>query len=89
MLCFIIPSLALALGRGTKILFSSLLNKAISSSQGRLLAASKNTLSLDDLISPSSYISNSVFILLLASCSPEEVLELKIESISSIKIVEG
>ena len=82
-------SLASLLGRGTKILFSSLLKRAASSSQGRLLAANKKTLSLHDLIRPSSYISTSVFILLLASCSPLEVLELIMESISSKKMVLG
>ena len=82
-------SLAFMLGKGTNILFSNLLNRAMSNSQGKLLAANKNTLSFYDLINPSNYIKSSVFILLLASCSPEEVLELKIESISSMNIVLG
>jgi hypothetical protein len=61
----------------------------MSKSQGKLLAANKNTLSPFDLIKPSNYINNSVFILLLASCSPDPVRELIIESISSTNIVLG
>lgn len=83
------PSLASLLGSGTRILFSNLLNNATSNSHGKLLAANKNTLSFYDFISPSNYINSSVFILLLASCSPDEVLEPMIESISSTNIVLG
>ena len=76
-------------GRWTRILFSRRRRRAMSNSHGRLLAASKKTLSPLDLIKPSNYIKSSVFILLLASCSPEELRELRIESISSMKMVLG
>lgn len=71
------------------ILFSTLLRKALSSSQGELVDASKNTFSLSWDQSPSSWISSSVFSLRLASCSPAQSRAIMMESISSMKIVEG
>jgi len=76
-------------GRLTRMRFSSRLSSAMSNSQGRLLAANRKTRSFEFLIRPSSYMRSSVFMRRLASCSPVEVRELSIESISSKKIVLG
>jgi len=81
-------SLASCSGRGTRILFSNHLKRAGSSSHGKFEAASKNTHSFADLISPSSWINSSVFILREASWSPSDLVVM-IESISSRNIVEG
>ena len=64
---------------------------AISKSHGVLLAAITNTCSsVLQPLNPSIWISNSVFIRLEASCSfASLLLELRIESISSRKIVDG
>lgn len=85
----IIYVLASVVGKVTRMRFSSLLSSAMSSSQGKLLAAKRNTRSVRDLIRPSSWIKSSVFMRLDASCSPSALRELRIESISSMKIVVG
>mmetsp|Transcript_70500 Transcript_70500/g.206770 ORF Transcript_70500/g.206770 Transcript_70500/m.206770 type:complete len:216 (-) Transcript_70500:483-1130(-) len=83
-------SLAAALGRFTRIRFSSRRSMALSRSQGRFEAASRKTMSFSRA-RPSIWISSSVFIRRLPSCSPppSPPRALMMESSSSMKIVEG
>mmetsp|Transcript_32491 Transcript_32491/g.85829 ORF Transcript_32491/g.85829 Transcript_32491/m.85829 type:complete len:205 (+) Transcript_32491:596-1210(+) len=83
-------SLAGTLGRLTRIRFSSRRSMALSRSHGRLEAASRKTWS-PVLRRPSIWISSSVFIRRLPSCSPppSPPRAPMRESSSSMKIVEG
>mmetsp|Transcript_5386 Transcript_5386/g.13030 ORF Transcript_5386/g.13030 Transcript_5386/m.13030 type:complete len:228 (+) Transcript_5386:124-807(+) len=76
-------------GRGTKMRFSRRRRSAESRSQGRLDAQSRNTWSSDEM-TPSSWMSSSVFMRRLPSCScPAERRWDIMASISSRKIVDG
>eukprot|EP00116_Pleurobrachia_bachei_P008493 sb/3468755/ len=90
--CRNIDLLASLFGKSTRILFSKRLSMAWSNSQGRLLAANRNTKS-SDLASPSIWTSSSVFIRRDPSCSFDPALLPPLwdmrDSNSSTNIVEG
>mmetsp|Transcript_19582 Transcript_19582/g.55206 ORF Transcript_19582/g.55206 Transcript_19582/m.55206 type:complete len:205 (-) Transcript_19582:122-736(-) len=83
-------SLASALGKLTRTLFSSRLNMASSKSQGKFEAARRKTWSCVSRSRPSIWISSSVFMRRLPSCSPSPPPRALIrESSSSMKMVVG
>mmetsp|Transcript_5440 Transcript_5440/g.14215 ORF Transcript_5440/g.14215 Transcript_5440/m.14215 type:complete len:244 (+) Transcript_5440:79-810(+) len=75
-------------GLGTRMRFSSRRSRALSNSHGRFVAHSTNAWSVL-VCNPSICTSSSVFMRRDPSCSPPSPREPMIESISSMKTVEG